>query len=201
MLIDHAVVQYLLPFLGTECSAADAARSLDVTLDVLLPRVRRFVGAGILRQSGERTRKGRPIKLYRTIADEFFVPSSVLELSDARLPDRHYETQMDAAFLTAVDHFAQLAPDIGLRVYRHEDLVDVRGAVTSGVNVPFDSPHAPPVMREWRTIALTPARAKQLQGDLLRVLAEARADHDPTGEPVMLSVRMVPLGRAGEMRQ
>jgi hypothetical protein len=200
MLIDHAVVRYLLPFLGEESSAADAARSLDVSLDVLLPRVRRFVDAGVLRQTGEVARKGRPIKLYRAIADEFFVPSSVIELSDARIPDRHYETQMEAAFLAAVDHFAHLAPEIGLRVYRHDDAIDVRGAASSGINVPFDSPQAPPVMREWRTIALTPARAKRLQGDLLRVLAEARADHDPAGDSVMLSVRMVPLGRTNDTR-
>jgi hypothetical protein len=198
MLIDHAVVRYLEPFLGKESSVGEAAKSLGVSVDVMLPRVRRFAEAGILRQTGEMRRKGRPIKRYQAIADEFFVPSSAIELSDAQLPDRHYETQMQAAFLAVVDHFAHVAPEIGLRVYRNGDSIDVRGAMSSGVNVPFESPLAPAVMREWRTIVLSPARAKQLQRDLLRVLSEARADHDPAGDPVMVNVRMVPLGRIGD---
>ncbi|MGL5928562.1 MAG: hypothetical protein ACRCY8_06470 [Dermatophilaceae bacterium] len=45
---------------------------------MLYPRVRRFHRLGLLDVVGRRRRAGRAILLYRTCADEFFVPLSAL---------------------------------------------------------------------------------------------------------------------------
>ena len=82
ILSDTAAMRYFEPFLAWESSASAAAAKAGVRLDTLLYRVRRFLAAGLLRVVREERRAGRPIKVYRSSADAYFVPFAITPYAD-----------------------------------------------------------------------------------------------------------------------
>src|SRR5690606_40272162 len=70
----QTTLRHLAPFLGRTLSVSEAARETGEKANTTLKRVQRFVEMGLLEVVGERKRAGRPVKLYRTVADVFFVP-------------------------------------------------------------------------------------------------------------------------------
>jgi hypothetical protein len=69
-------------FLGRDRSVREAAEALGRDLDAVLYRVRRLLAAGLLEVVAVRPRAGRPIKRYRAVEDEWFVPFEVLPYAD-----------------------------------------------------------------------------------------------------------------------
>lgn len=74
ILADPEWIAWLEPFLGRVSGVAEAARRLGRPLDATRYRVRRMEQAGLIEVVGERRRAGRPIRLYRSVADGFVVP-------------------------------------------------------------------------------------------------------------------------------
>jgi hypothetical protein len=199
LLLDRRVSRFMVPFMGQENSVSAAADELGVTIAFLLPRVRRLVREELLIITREELRKGRPIKYYRAAADEFFIPMSSLELSDALLSDQYYNDVLVRNLVQQFEQFSALIPDAGFSVYRKGNGIQVYMAIKPGADLPLTDPIAPPVMWEWRFLRLPHERAKQLQLELLEVLQRARDDHDPTASPVFVNVRMTPLGRRADI--
>jgi DNA-binding Lrp family transcriptional regulator len=69
-------------FLGRARSAREAADELGRDLDAVLYRVKRLQRAGLLVVVEERARGGRPIKVYRSAHDAWFVPFAALPYAD-----------------------------------------------------------------------------------------------------------------------
>src|SRR5690554_2570341 len=67
-------LQQLEPFLGRDSSISEAATRTGEKPNTVLSRVRRWVRTGLLVVTGQRRRAGRPISLYRTSADSYFIP-------------------------------------------------------------------------------------------------------------------------------
>ncbi|MBB6097981.1 hypothetical protein HNR42_001404 [Deinobacterium chartae] len=82
LLTDEASRACFRPFLARELSAAQAARELGIRLDALLYRVRVFERVGLLRVVRCEPRRGRPIKIYRSSADAYFVPHRLTAHAD-----------------------------------------------------------------------------------------------------------------------
>lgn len=74
-------VHYLSPFFDRERSVQQACDYLDEPMGRVHHWVRRWTSLGALEVVGRRERPGRPIALYRTVADEFHVPEALLPLS------------------------------------------------------------------------------------------------------------------------
>lgn len=74
LLSDPDWVPWIEPFLGRTRSITEAAEELGRPLDAVRYRVRRLHEVGVLEVVGQRKRSGRPIRLYRTVADGFVVP-------------------------------------------------------------------------------------------------------------------------------
>lgn len=69
-------------FLGRSRSAQEAASELGRPLDAVLYRIKRLLAAGLLVMVDQRLRGGRPIKVYRSASDSWFVPFEALPYAD-----------------------------------------------------------------------------------------------------------------------
>ncbi|MEX2502790.1 MAG: hypothetical protein WD336_10475, partial [Trueperaceae bacterium] len=74
LLLNARTRRQLAPFLGQARSVGEAARLTHEKPNTVLARVRRFVAAGLLEEVGRRPRGGRSLRLYRAVAEVFFVP-------------------------------------------------------------------------------------------------------------------------------
>ena len=61
------------PFVRTECSVGEAAKRTGVPLRQMYSFVQKGLRVGLLTSTRSQTRKGRPIRFYRTVAEAFFV--------------------------------------------------------------------------------------------------------------------------------
>ncbi len=77
LLTDPDSVRYFKPFLGESKTQSQAAAELGAKLGTLHYRVNTFVKAGLLEVVREQKRAGRPIKHYRSIEPEMFIPFSL----------------------------------------------------------------------------------------------------------------------------
>jgi predicted transcriptional regulator len=98
ILINPANLKLLEPFWGRECSVTEAAKVLGVKANTLLKQVRRLFASGLLEVSCEKPRRGRPVKLYRTVAEHFFVPYSSSTSSNLTEAMAHKEAYWEDRF-------------------------------------------------------------------------------------------------------
>ena len=74
LLTDAASQRLFRPFLARDLTVTAAARETGVDTNAVLYRVRQFLRAGLLKVVREVKRPGRPIKVYRSAHDAYFVP-------------------------------------------------------------------------------------------------------------------------------
>src|SRR5690606_27417944 len=79
------------PFLARESSAGAAAAELGLDLNAMLYRIRVLLSAGLLRVVREEKRQGRPIKVYRSAHDAYFIPYDATPFAD--LEERLWQQQ------------------------------------------------------------------------------------------------------------
>ncbi|WP_374927799.1 hypothetical protein [Kytococcus sedentarius] len=76
--------RYLAPYFAGACSIAEAAEYLDEPMGRTHYWTRRWCELGALAVVAERTRPGRPIRIYRTVARQFVV-------APEHLPQDHFD--------------------------------------------------------------------------------------------------------------
>lgn len=74
ILDDRALARFFHPFLGREKTVSQAAAEVGCKLNAMHYRVKTFLEVGLLKVIREEKRAGRPVKVYRSVADAFFVP-------------------------------------------------------------------------------------------------------------------------------
>jgi DNA-binding Lrp family transcriptional regulator len=84
IITDSSRSRFLAPFLGRERTVTQAAAELGCTPNAMLYRVRRMVDVGLLTVAGIKNRPGRPIKVYRSSHDGYFVPNEAMPYDDLR---------------------------------------------------------------------------------------------------------------------
>jgi hypothetical protein len=152
-LIDPVSQGMVLAFAGRPRSLAEVARDLDVDIKRLHHHVLRFCRLGLLEVAETKARAGRPIKLYRTVAETFFVPHDAApELYTERLARDLREGLRAAA----------TRPGKGFLFYLGPDGVP-RAQAARG-----DS--APEAMEAWRVLRLAPQDMADLTADLEALL-------------------------------
>ncbi len=200
LLFDLDQLPYLGPFLGRESSAAAAAAELGVPVDRVLTRVRRFLRVGLLEVTRVEPRKGRAVKHYRTVADEFFVPADAVDTSaDLLRYERTWQRRWTAALEAAiVDELRARTPGGGVRIHR-----TATGRVTadpgSAPGVPW-VPRAgatPPLVFEWRPVRLAEGDARALETELRDLVARYAAAETPGAPAYALGAHLAPLPEGG----
>lgn len=173
VLMDPARLRHLAPFIGAETSVAQAAEQSGSHPNTTLKRVRRFVELGLLTVAREVPRAGRPVKLYRSVAQVYFVPfeATGAETLEVGLAEResYYERLLRRNVVTArLDTIGTW----GTRIYRDaRGRLQVQTAVTPDSNATSLDHAAPAVLSAWRDgVMLEFEDAKALQAELFSLL-------------------------------
>lgn len=194
LLTDAAIQAYLRPFLAREWSATQAAEEVGCSLNVMLYRVKTFVEAGLLYVVREEKRKGRPIKIYRSVHDAYFIPYEVTPF--ASLEERLY-AQMEPDMRELAQLLAKRMRSRGWegqRLYRDtygEPWMEGAPDVVTPINI-----HDPerPVGLDFRTdIYLEEAEARELQELLYSLMERSQVQRKAVGKKgYKFNVALVP---------
>lgn len=195
LLVDAGQVRFLAPFIGRERPASEVARELDVSLDRMLSRLRRLRTAGLVTVTREERRAGRPVKHYRAVADDFYVPLSAVALHRDALRSENY---MHGLYARSLDLSLTAAlgrlPASGVRVHRRDDgMVAVEAAAAPGVTYDERAPAEPPLVFRWNRLRLDRQTAKNLQAELYDLAERYAARQVDTGTTVVLGACLAPL--------
>jgi hypothetical protein len=127
--------------------------------------VQKFLQAGILKQTRTQARAGRAIRYYRTVADQFLIPTRVLPLEVLLRTDDQSHKNFQAIMVKQwLNGSKQNAPNV--IVYRHEQRMHIADVETAlGQAQPDDN--EPPGMSLWLGYHLSLEQAKRLRDDLL----------------------------------
>ncbi len=173
VLMNPATLRQIVPFLGRDCTVADAARDTGELPNTVLKRVRRFEHIGLLRIVREARRGGRPRKVYRTTADQFFVPfeATTADSLESALAERDafWEQLLRRNVVRAR---MEALGTWGTRVYRDSrGRLQVHTAVTPEANATTLDPDMPAVLSSWRdSVRLDFEDAKALQREMFELL-------------------------------
>lgn len=106
VLADPVRSRFLRPFLGCARSVSQAADQVGCSPNAMLYRVRRMVELGLIRVVSMRSRPGRPIQIYRSVHDGYFVPMDVMRYDDLRhrvaTQGRSLDGQLTDAYTTVL---------------------------------------------------------------------------------------------------
>jgi hypothetical protein len=152
LLMNPTTLRQLAPYLGRERTVGQAAVESGELANTVLKRAKRFLAAGLLEVSGTLPRRGRPMKLYRTTADLFFVPfeATAAESLEASLAERdaYWERLLRRNVVRAR---MEALGTWGTRVYRDErGRLQVQTAVTPEADATTLDAAAPAVLSSWR---------------------------------------------------
>ena len=117
VLTDPEHLRYIAPFLGRERTVSEVARETKSTLSTTYRRVKRYCDLGILEVAREHKRKGKPLKIYCTVADAFFVPLRLTGGPEERSArwQKHWERDFQRSFRHA---YRDELETWGQRIYR-----------------------------------------------------------------------------------
>ncbi|CAM3512411.1 helix-turn-helix domain-containing protein [Deinococcus frigens] len=79
LLLNPPYAPVLGALLHGEASAGEVATAAEITLKQAHHRLTRLLGAGLIEITGERKRGGRPVKVYRALAEVYRVPFELTE--------------------------------------------------------------------------------------------------------------------------
>ncbi len=138
---DEAAAQVLLgaearrwfaPFLARTSSVSAAAKLLGEKPNSVLYRVKRWRELGLLEVQREEARRGRTLKLYRSVADAFFVPHGVSS-SETLVELLHHTNApyLDTLYRGLVSAARTLSPDWGVQVFRSGTEVKIGAAFSA----------------------------------------------------------------------
>ena len=173
LLMNPTTLRQIAPFLGRARTIGQAAEEAGELPNTVLKRVRRFRAAELLEVAATLPRRGRPMKLYRTTADLFFVPfeATAAESLEASLAERdaYWERLLRRNVVRAR---MEALGTWGTRVYRDDrGRLQVQTAVTPEADATTLDADAPAVLSSWRdSVTLDFEDAKALQREMYELL-------------------------------
>lgn len=169
VITDREQLRRLAPFMGQEITVKQAAGALGLPLTATYKITQRFLHLGLLQETRQEQRAGRAIRHYRA-PTSFFTPFSVLGLEEMGRNNRQVALErFERNFTQVLRHelagnwgaLTQVLPS-GEPFY---DLVNLDGQC-------FDqfADTSPIFLSGWNLVRLTPAEARTLQRDWLKLL-------------------------------
>lgn len=166
-------LEQIEPFVGRESSVAAAARRTGTRPNTMLARVKRWQRLGLLTATRRVPRRGRPVTLYRTAADAYFIPfdttsAETLETGLAQR-DAWWERRLRRSVVRARQ---QQVGSWGTRIYRDgRGRLQTQMAVSPERNWTNLDPTGPAVLSAWRDgLRLDFEDAKRLQREMFELL-------------------------------
>lgn len=205
MVTDVHARRFLELFIGQERTVSEVAAELQVHMSSVLYRVQQFIRLGLVGEPRLETRKGKPLKYYRSVADGFFVPfrATPLEAQEALSPhtfsgfQRALNESVGQAWLEAAGE----PQPLGVHIYRDDhDRLNYNIVPDPDANQPtrfFEQllePDGPAVWDTWGSLKLSRQDAKALQLEIASLLGRYRPKvvHEG-GNEYIVRLAMAPL--------
>lgn len=197
VLIDPAQLRYIAPFIGRERTVKEVADETNSTLSTTYRRVRRYLGLGILEVVREQKRKGKALKVYRAVADEFYIPNNVTdgqEVSSERW-QKHWERDFQQGLRHA---YAEQLDGWGQRLYRKDGVFT--SSLASGPDEDIDplEDKMPALYNRFHdSLYLDFGEAKTLQRELDALFKKYMSETG--GQRYMMRISFVPVAEEAEI--
>lgn len=189
-------LRYVAPFLEREHTVSEIALEVGSPLSTTYRKLRRYCDLGILEVAREQKRSGKAVKVYRAVADVFFVPfefSGSVEESSARW-QKHWEGDFHRGFRHA---FEQLG-GWGRRLYRKNGVLTVMLARGPTEDVDMLGAEMPALYNRFHdSLYLDFAEAKAFQGELDALFVRYSAQRG--GQRYLTRLSLVPVPEDAEI--
>jgi hypothetical protein len=190
--------RFLHPFLGREQSVSQAAAETGCAPSAMLYQVRRMLDVGLLRITHTRQRAGRPIKIYRSTHDGYFVPNGAMHYDDLRHRVNSQEQRLSEQVIDAYTAVLFRSDNSGRVLAR-----DHFGDVWSSDLTPAANDQGKPVLMADVRLELTAAEAAQIRDLLTTAISRGRQTAQnprtagPNTSPYLMNCAILPLEDAG----
>ncbi len=190
LLLDPIEFHFFEPFLSREITVGEAAALLGCKPNSLLARVRRMLACGLLEIVREVPRAGRAIKVYRSVADVFFVQKSSSPIAEYGVWVRSRSRLLQTGVQFAQSQATRVNGD---RIYRDEHgVVNHTAAVSLTENHDPLRPDEPAVYTASHdAVHLDFEEAKQFQRDLHALMGRYKTIGG--GQRYLVWLNLVPL--------
>lgn len=175
-LVDPVRRRILTAFIGRERSLSEAAGALAMPLNRLAYHVGALLRLGLVRVEREQKRAGRPIRLYRAVADAFLVPATAI----ARRPGAGLAAELRAA----LDRTEQLAGG--------SDMIVALDAVGRPVMRRHGAELAADACEYWRVLQLSRSEARAVAAELGALLRRYESKPGKRKRPYLLHAALAP---------
>jgi hypothetical protein len=156
-LTDPSKKAFFVPFLAQERRVSEAADELGCALPTMLYRVRRMLEYGLLDVVREEPRAGRPVKVYRSRHDAYFVPFTATPYDTL---EQRLTVQGDPIWAGLINAYADAlrrSSRFGHHLYRASD-----HAVRTTDRLPDSTPSGQALFWSDSTIAVRDSDARRL---------------------------------------
>ena len=177
LLVDLEQVKLVLPFMGQERSISEVAKDLDMAVDAMTYRVKRFVKLGLLEETRKEARKGRAITYY-CAASAFFVPVKSIPNQTTEELFLHSDVGMRhtiAKSMTKALYESTSFENWGVLVQKSPDGKPSLGLTPPSADWGFEKlldASAPALLSSWMPLSLEFEDAKALQADLFQLIGK-----------------------------
>ena len=135
LLTDPVARGLFAPFIGAERSLTQAAQEASCSVQRLAYRVQQFLDAGLLRETRQQRRSGRPIKFYRAVSDGFHVPFEYTPFEDVEDMMTRLYLPFDRQRNRVIARRARQQPQVGRRIYQDTTSGELNNESDNGVDV------------------------------------------------------------------
>ena len=195
LLLNNKTRWLISPFVGEKKSIKEASNEMGMKLASYYAYVKRFERAGLIEVVEVQPRAGRAVKLYKTVADEFFIPHTVSPLLAyyEKLED-DYQKLLWRGILRALEAGSETMGAWGFKFYKHPEA----GFAVSGARSQDEEwdllMETSAILPYWRRLKLSREKAKALQRELFEILERYTAEQDALDDySYLVRVAMAPL--------
>jgi hypothetical protein len=178
-LFDQKQLNMLVPFFQAPVSVTDASIQTNTLPTTMLGFVRRLERGGLIHEVESVRRSGKDIRLYKTVADQFFVPIDAAE-EILLSPETYYQKRFNESLRAEILRYHYTVKPIGaLFECLPSGIMQIRGTRDDGFEWE-PGLTAPLVHFHWSVLHLDPHDAIALQAELDAVIAKYK--DKPDGE-------------------
>lgn len=201
--------RFLEPFLAQECSVGQAAPRVGVSPSRMFRWVKKLQGLGLIEESRQCKRAGRPIRFYQSVAEAFFVPFGLTPMTgleeQLQILDDYYRQPLLKTWANELRAAEQeLGLEVGLRCFRAKNgkciVIHALGPEEAGQPFAVLSlllPDRPALWNSLNTLELELHQAKALQHELYALLMRYfyHSQSSPASQPYTLRLSVAPNTR------
>jgi predicted transcriptional regulator len=190
-LIHVGHLEHLRLFIEKEVTVSQVSEKLGLDFNRAYAFVKRLLRLKLIKVARLEKRNGRPIHHYRSVADQFFVPFTLISLEQS-LQAMSAELQQTMLQNFVHSELLGLNRNAGLQVMQSETgamncmLMQAPNEPVTGF--PNDQPAS---MLSWLPLSLDFAQAKSLQSELDQLLS--RYQHQTGAQKYLLHIGLCPL--------